>query len=111
MQQLLKINENTLYQDFQEKLLNSLDDRLLYDKFRVGCKNEKELDYLSLYYDIFKINECGLSEAIKEKIYGKPCPRKRLCQIKEEYKKEHRCKDEDVSKQCCQISDIGQIEF
>jgi len=104
-QQILKINQENLYNDFREQLISEGDNMFLNDKFKVDCLGDKK-KYLWLlaYYNILKIPSCEVSEMIKRE-RGYECHRKNKPKKKDHTKE---CKPHAV----CQItSNLGKTDW
>lgn len=108
-------NKQTLLDKFKEDMFQNSDNMFLYDKFRVDCLDDKD-EYLYIHgmFNLLNSDNCDLAGYIQDKILGKRCERKPLCEVTKDYrhthKKEH-CSDSEIIKDCCQISNIGEVEW
>lgn len=106
-QQITDTNRETLFYDFEEKLLRQSDNLYLYDKYRVDCvENKKEYMFTLGMYNVLKNGHCELSEYICH--IFKENPRQNKFQ---KVNKKHNCDKPNNLPKCCPVTDIGKVEF
>lgn len=106
-QQITDTNRESLYFDFEDKLIKESNKLYLYDKFRVDCIEDKQkYMFILSVYNTLKNGHCELSEYICK--YFKEVPQKnKFCKIN----KKHNCQESDNLPKCCPVTDIGKVEF
>lgn len=90
MQQLLNQNQDTLYQEFRDKLLSQSESMIIYDRFRVGCNYDNQWKFTLNLYKALDYNNCIISDYVKNKISGENCPKKenKICNLIKEHHQE-----------------------
>lgn len=90
MQQLLINNQDSLYQEFRDKLLSQSESMIIYDRFRIGCELDSQWKYTFSMYKALDYNNCIISDYVKEKIAGEDCQKKekKICNLIKEHHQE-----------------------